>query len=97
MIAWEKSCVKVIITKAAAGRDRAMADNVLWALQREGRRGRIVLWAHNYHIVMLLYPKIGPSLGLFLDSILGPDYVSVGFTFYQGAKIWLGVLANRCE
>jgi len=73
-------------TPRAAWRDRAMANNVLWALQREGPRGRIVLWAHNSHIMKSFYPNIGACLGLFLDSILGPDYVSVGFTYYQGAK-----------
>ncbi len=67
-------------------RDRAMADNVLWALEREGPAGRIVVWAHNSHIMKARTPQAGPRLGLFLDSMLGRDYVNIGFTFYQGAK-----------
>ena len=68
-----------------AVRDRAMADNVLWALQREGPGGRIVLWAHNSHLMKAMDPEQGPRLGLFLDSMLGHDYVNIGFTFYRGA------------
>jgi len=67
-------------------RDRAMADNVLWALEREGPAGRIVVWAHNSHIMKARTPQAGPRLGLFLDSMLRRDYVNIGFTFYQGAK-----------
>jgi len=68
-----------------AVRDRAMADNLLWALQREDSGGRIVLWAHNSHLMKAMDPEQGPRLGLFLDSMLGRDYVNIGFTFYQGA------------
>lgn len=66
-------------------RDRAMADNVLWAVQREGAGGRVALWAHNSHLMKTMDPEQGPRLGLFLDSMLGRDYVNVGFAFYQGA------------
>lgn len=71
-----------------ATRDSAMADNVLWALQREGPRGRIVLWAHNTHLMKSKLSDFGPRLGLYLDSMLGQHYVNVGFTYYQyqGAK-----------
>lgn len=69
-------------------RDRAMADNVLWALEREGPSGRIVLWAHNTHLMKSKLKDAGPRLGLYLDSMLGLDYVNAGFTYYQhqGAK-----------
>ena len=72
----------------SATRDSAMADNVLWALQREGPRGRIVVWAHNTHLMKSRLRDFGPRLGLYLDSMLGRDYVNVGFTYYQyqGAK-----------
>ncbi len=70
-------------TRRHATRDRAMADNVLWALQREGPRGRIVLWAHNMHLMKSKLTDSGPRLGQYLDSMLGRDYVSVGFTYYQ--------------
>ena len=69
-------------------RDRAMADNLLWELEREGPEGRIVLWAHNGHLqkTPLVYGDMNMTrLGGFLDSMIGDDYVSVGFTYYQGA------------
>jgi erythromycin esterase len=81
-----------LIRGAFTTRDSAMADNVLWALQREGPRGRIVLWAHNSHLMkskladeaLRTHPaRSGPRLGLYLDSMLGQDYVNVGFTYYQ--------------
>ena len=65
-----------------------MAENVIWALEREGPDGRIVLWAHNAHLVKSPFVWQGlarpPRLGQFLASILGDDYVNVGFTYYQG-------------
>jgi erythromycin esterase len=67
-------------------RDRAMADNVLWVLQREGPSGRIVVWAHNAHIQKIRQWGEKVRLGLFLDSMLGRDYVSIGFTFYRGIQ-----------
>lgn len=67
-------------------RDRAMADNVLWVLQREGPSGRIVVWAHNSHIMKVLQWGERARLGLFLDSMLGGDYVNIGFTFYRGVQ-----------
>lgn len=36
---------------AAVARDAAMAANVLWVLEREGREGGVMIFAHNAHIV----------------------------------------------
>jgi erythromycin esterase len=76
------------LAEGAIARDRVMADNLLWALEREGPEGRIVLWAHNSHVQK--YPHVFGDrnttiMGEFLDSMIGDDYVSVGFTYYQGA------------
>ena len=74
-----------------------MADNLLWALEREGPEGRVVVWAHNTHLqkfpidhttriaTVLLHAKFTP-LGLFLHSIRGDDYVNIGFAYGQGAQ-----------
>ncbi len=74
--------------EAGTARDRGMVENVIWALERERPDGRIVLWAHNAHLVKSPFVWQGetspPRLGQFLASILGDDYVSVGFTYYQG-------------
>ncbi|MBA3726957.1 MAG: erythromycin esterase family protein [Armatimonadetes bacterium] len=69
-----------------AVRDRAMADNVLWALEREGPNGRILVFAHNFHIQKANPRSESPPMGLFLDSMMGKDYVTMGTTFYQGAE-----------
>src|SRR3546814_3039976 len=37
--------------RADAAREAAMADNAMWALHREGPEGRILLFAHNGHIM----------------------------------------------
>ncbi|MGH9863498.1 MAG: erythromycin esterase family protein [Candidatus Acidiferrales bacterium] len=96
-----------LMRAAFTTRDSAMADNILWALEREGLRGRIVLWAHNSHLMKskLADPvqgrlRAGPRLGLYLDSMLGQDYVNVGFTYYQyqGAKpVWLSEQEQKAE
>ena len=74
-----------------------MADNLLWAREREGPEGRVVVWAHNTHLqkfpidhttriaTVLLHAKFTP-LGLFLHSIRGDDYVNIGFAYGQGAQ-----------
>lgn len=81
-----------------AARDRAMFDNVLWALQREGNQGRVAIWAHNAHISKKSVPgdlstlagvfAAGPRVGMFLDALFGPKYVSIGTTFYEGKSGW---------
>ncbi len=76
-----------IPAEAVIVRDRAMADNLLWALEREGPEGRIVLWAHNGHLqkYALVHGDTHRTvIGEFLDSMIGDDYLSVGFTYYQG-------------
>ncbi len=80
-----------IPAEAVIVRDRAMADNLLWALEREGPEGRIVLWAHNGHLqkYALVHGDMNVDMnvtriGEFLDSMIGDDYLSVVFTYYQG-------------
>lgn len=60
-------------------RDDCMADDLLW-INKQNPLSRIVIWAHNGHI-----QKCGNKMGYFLKESLGTDYVSVGFTFYDGA------------
>lgn len=59
-------------------RDDCMASNLLW-INDHNPLSRIVIWAHNGHI-----QKTGNAMGHFLKESLGTDYVSVGFTFYDG-------------
>lgn len=67
-------------------RDSIMADNLLWALEQEGRRGRILLLAHNAHVFAeaapaTLHPPLGQqplTLGQRLRDALGDAYVVIG-------------------
>jgi erythromycin esterase len=75
--------------ETASPRDLGMAENIVWALEREGPDGRIVLWAHNTHLSK--YPFMwqgfrGTGLGEYLDSMIQDDYLSVGFTYSQGVS-----------
>ncbi|MEZ4417207.1 MAG: erythromycin esterase family protein [Gemmatimonadota bacterium] len=51
-------------------RDAAMADNVLWLKDQLGPDGRMVLWAHNYHV-----STVPGAMGLALRPRLGNDMV----------------------
>ena len=66
-------------TSAGAVRDEAMAENVEWLLDREGPGGRLVLWAHDYHISRNIR-----TMGAELDHRYGSDYLPVGFAFGSG-------------
>lgn len=59
-------------------RDRCMAENLFW-LRRQHPDERMVFWAHNGHI-----SRADKRMGYWLDRQLGADYVTFGFTFYDG-------------
>lgn len=64
-------------------RDRAMAENALWALEHAGPSARAVLWAHNMHVRR--GPHLGqPMMGGHLGARLAGAYVAVGFAFDRG-------------
>ncbi len=75
-------------------RDAAMADNLRWALDREGPRGRVLLYAHNWHVKKSpaqneAYPEAFPGkpttpMGQYLYSFLGDQMRVIGFTFERG-------------
>src|SRR3546814_8994651 len=58
-----------------------MADNAMWALNREGPEGRILLFAHNGHIMNVctrggiwsVYAKPPAAMGFHLRRALGRD------------------------
>ena len=70
---------------AYSWRERCMADNILW-INRFNPLSRIMVWAHNSHI-----KKSGGSMGKYLKDSLGDDYVTVGFTFYDGDYTAVGL------
>lgn len=64
--------------RADAARDAAMAANVRWALEREGPKGRILLFAHNGHVmnartrggIWSVYAKAPAAMGEHLRAAL---------------------------
>lgn len=65
----------------AAARDRAMAENIHWILEREGPGAKMVAWAHNLHVSA----DFGNGMGKYLRTELGPDMVAFGFSFSSGS------------
>ena len=59
-------------------RDKCMADNFLW-IKEHNPNSKFVIWAHNGHIM-----KTNQMQGYHLAQKLGDDYVTFGFTFYEG-------------
>jgi erythromycin esterase len=78
-------------------RDYFMAKNAKWILEH-GRPGEeMALWAHNGHIsVDRPYPS-DKAMGGFLDEAFGPDYVRVGFSFYEGSFNAVDLSASRLK
>lgn len=67
-------------------RDRAMADNLTWILDRESR-DRIAVWAHDEHVQRgsrNSHLGTGPAMGSHLAERYGDDYYAVGFDFAGG-------------
>ena len=66
-------------------RDRMMAENVRWI---RGREAGVVVLAHNAHVQRAKSVQVLPSQavqGMFLASMFGEGYKSIGFTFNRGA------------
>jgi erythromycin esterase len=64
-------------------RDRAMAENVRWILEREGDDAKIILWAHNSHVAN--HSRRGIEyMGRHLWRMFGADLVIFGFLFNRG-------------
>ena len=61
-------------------RDSTMAENMRWVLDQEGR-GRVIVFAHNAHVMNRLYFWPGPDsasikmLGQYMRAMLGTDLV----------------------
>jgi erythromycin esterase len=67
-------------------RDAAMAENVLWVLQREGPGGRIAVFAHNGHVmnsrleggIWSVFDRPLTAMGHYLRPLLGDDLIIIG-------------------
>jgi erythromycin esterase len=71
-------------------RDRAQADNLEWILAREGAHGKIVVFAHRYHISAApvragwIGSRDQAVMGTHLRRRLGPRLLAVGALTNQG-------------
>ncbi len=72
---------EAVHSKTGAGnRDYFMAENARWLLDQAGPGGKIVLWAHNGHVITL-----DRRMGGYLRSWYGDQMVVFGFDFYLGS------------
>ncbi len=75
-------------------RDQAMAENLLWWLNGPLKDRKVIVWAHNYHVMNSNYlakddafvSKQAP-MGQFLKKELGADLYTIGFTSYGGSYL----------
>jgi erythromycin esterase len=77
-------------------RDTAMAENLLWLLDGPLKGRKVIVWAHNYHVLRDLQfpgaaeildkqgkPFAGP-MGRHLAKVLGRDLYVIGFLSHHG-------------
>lgn len=69
-----------------SARDAAMADNVRWVLEQEGERGRILVYAHNVHVMNATlvggmwdaFTAPPPMMGRYVRAMLGSEAFIIG-------------------
>jgi erythromycin esterase len=66
------------------GRDFYMAQNILSVLNYYGEDTKMVVWAHNGHIAKKCGWAATPTMGYYLNQVLGDNYYCIGFDFYRG-------------
>ena len=72
--------------RATAVRDSSMAENVRWALEREGPDGRVLVYAHDAHVMnstltggpWSVFREPPAMMGKSLRSALGDELVIIG-------------------
>jgi erythromycin esterase len=81
-------------------RDRLMAENLRWLLDNRHRGRKVIVWAHNAHImrghfaadwrgVHLRAPDGGMTpMGAWLADALGDELYTIAFTTYRGEEAW---------
>lgn len=72
-------------TASGTYRDSCMAENIRWIASQTKPDERIVLWAHNEHIMKSRQAKGTIRMGLFLDNMFGKNYYALGFSCGNGS------------
>jgi erythromycin esterase len=81
-------------------RERAMADNLRWIMDREKRNdGRVIIWGHNGHVqrypIMGFFPKPPTTVGMYMESYIGEDIFTIGSTFHKGTLKEVGQMKEE--
>lgn len=69
-------------------RDAAMAENLLWLLNGPLRDRKVIVWAHNYHVMndsVSESAKAAKPMGWFLKQQLGGQLYTIAFTSFGGS------------
>lgn len=77
-------CVQAADVYAGPGaRDKYMAENVTWLLDQAGPDSKMVIWAHNGHV--MFDTSYYEPMGSYLKEVYGDEMVVFGFMFYSGS------------
>jgi erythromycin esterase len=88
-------------------RDACNAQNLRWLIEHGFPDQRIIVWAHNAHVMNAYYEapewktvRLDPAAntmkphGVFLAERLGRDLYTIGFTAHEGEDGWKGLGAS---
>jgi erythromycin esterase len=83
-------------------RDALMAENLRWLIEEGYPDQKIIVWAHNAHVMNAYYeaptfksisldpvPDAMKPMGVFLTEWLGDDVYTIGMTAYEGEDEWI--------
>lgn len=84
-------------------RDALMAENLRWLIEEGYPDRKIIVWAHNAHVMNAYYeaptfktislepaPDTMKTMGVFLAEWLGDDVYTIGITAYEGNDELIG-------
>lgn len=83
-------------------RDAAMAENLLFWLNGPLKDRKVIIWAHNYHVMKDFLSQaaeeelresgrpLGGPMGRFLDDSLGQEMYTIAFLSHHGRNGWVG-------
>jgi erythromycin esterase len=83
-------------------RDALNAQNLRWLIEKGYPGRKIIVWAHNVHVMNAYYgsdwrsvsldpvPHAMKPSGVFLAEWLGKDVYTIGFSAYEGEDGWVG-------
>jgi erythromycin esterase len=80
VVQWEDMAAQTSAAAGSLARDRYMAENVGWLLDQLPAGSRMMLWAHNGHVM-----RAPTAMGGRLAARYGADYVAAGFAFGTGS------------